>query len=367
MYRIVRALLFRFDAERSHHMVLAALRWICMVPGVTWLLRTLYRVNDPVLETRVMGIRFANPVCLAAGLDKNAESVRALFALGFGGIELGTVTPDAQAGNPVPRLFRLTRQHALINRMGFPSVGMEAFLDNLRRTGKPGPIGINIGKNRNTPNDNAVADYVRAFRAVYAIADYVVVNVSSPNTPQLRALQDRATLGALLHALRNEQVEMGKTRHVFVPIAVKISPDLGDQEIGDIADLVLEHKLDAVIATNTTVDRPGLEQELLASEAGGLSGRPLKNRATEVIRLLYNRLQGQVPIIGVGGIENADDAWEKLVAGADLVQVYSGFIYQGPAIVRRICHGLSRRTRAAGCDTLAEAVAQARSGVRMMR
>lgn len=367
MYRLIRPLLFRLDAERSHRLVLFVLRWVYRVPGIPWLLKRLYRINSPALETQVMGIRFSNPVCLAAGLDKNAECVGPLLALGFGGIELGTVTPDPQPGNPPKRLFRLPRHHALINRLGFPSVGLEAFMENLQRAGKPGPLGVNIGKNRNTPNDHAADDYLRAFRAVYAVADYIVVNVSSPNTPQLRALQDREKLSALLTSLKNEQVELGKTRRVFVPIAVKISPDLTDDEINDIADLVLEIKLDAVVATNTTVDRPGLDGELLAAETGGLSGAPLKARSTEVIRLLYHRLQGRVPIIGVGGIENANDAWEKLVAGADLLQLYSGFIYGGPGLAKRICRGLLRRTRAAGCDTLSEAVAQARSGVRMMR
>jgi len=367
VYRLVRSVLFRFDAERSHRIALRTLRWLCAIPGVPLLLRLVYGVANPALKTHVMGIEFPNPVCLAAGLDKNADSVRALFALGFGGIELGTVTPEPQPGNPPKRLFRVTRHHALINRLGFPSVGIDAFLENLRRSGKPGPIGINVGKNRSTANENAVTDYVRSLRAVYAIADYVVINVSSPNTPQLRALQNRENLGALLLALKNEQVELGKTRSVFVPLAVKISPDLNDEQINDIADLILEHKLDAVIATNSTVERPGMEGELLAAEAGGLSGRPLKDRSTEVIRLLYRRLRGQVPIVGVGGIESADDAWEKMVAGADLIQVYTGFIYQGPALVRRICRGLLRRTRAAGCNTLEEAVAHARSGVRMMR
>jgi dihydroorotate dehydrogenase len=367
VYRLVRSVLFRLDAERSHRVALLVLRWLCAIPGVPGMLRLFYGVADPALKTRTMGIEFRNPVCLAAGLDKNAESVRGLFALGFGGIELGTVTPDAQPGNPPKRLFRVPRHHALINRLGFPSVGVNAFVENLRRAGKPGPIGINIGKNRSTPNENAIADYVRAFRAVYAIADYVVVNVSSPNTPQLRALQDRDKLSALLVALKNEQMELGKTRLVFVPLAIKISPDLSEGEINDIADLALEHKLDAVIATNTTVERPGMENELLAAEAGGLSGSPLKARSTEVIRMLYRRLQGQVPIVGVGGIETADDAWEKLVAGADLLQVYTGFIYQGPVLVRHICRGLLRRTRAAGCNTLEEAIASARSGVRMMR
>jgi len=330
-------------------------------------LRALYQRRRKTLEVELMGKRFSNPVGLAAGLDKNAECVPALFNLGFGSIETGTVTPKPQSGNEPKRLFRLPRQHALINRMGFPSVGVDAFLKNLKVGKRPGVIGINIGKNKNTPNDKAVDDYLLALRAVYASADYIAINVSSPNTPNLRALQSSKALDELLEALKHEQVMLGKTRRHYVPIALKIAPDLDEAEIVAVADLALKHKLDAVIATNTTIERTGVESELLANEIGGLSGRPLKKRSTKVVRILYNHLKGAIPVIGVGGIESADDAWDRLVAGADLVQVYTGFIYEGPAIVKRICRGLEKRVAAAGCQTLVEAVEKARTGVHLMR
>lgn len=331
------------------------------------LLRALYRPRTNALAVDIMGLHFPNPVGLAAGLDKNADSVPALFNIGFGALEIGTVTPRSQPGNEVKRLFRLPKQHALINRMGFPSVGVETFLKNLREDDKAGIIGINIGKNKNTPNDHAIEDYLSAFQAVYASADYVAINVSSPNTPNLRDLQSSNALDEILKTLKHEQVMLGKMRHVYVPIALKIAPDLDEAEIVSIADLAMKHKLDAIIATNTTIERTGVENELLATETGGLSGRPLKERSTQVVRILYNHLKGEIPIIGVGGIENADDAWDRLVAGADLVQLYTGFIYEGPVIVKRICRGLEKRVAAAGCKTLAEAVDKARTGVHLMR
>jgi dihydroorotate dehydrogenase len=367
VYPLFRPLLFLLDPEQGHRLTLNLLRFAQRIPGVVPLLRAVYGVRSSMLTTEVMGLTFPNPVGLAAGLDKNAECVPALLGLGFGSIELGTVTPVAQPGNSPKRLFRLPRQHALINRMGFPSVGVDEFLSNLRTDDKPGVIGINIGKNKNTSNENAAEDYLAAFRSVYSIADYVTVNISSPNTPQLRALQSGDALGELLTALKHEQIMLGKTRRVYVPIALKIAPDLDISELENIAALALQHKIDAVIATNTTIGRDGVEQELLSQETGGLSGRPLKEKSTDVVRTLYNQLKGQIPIIGVGGIENADDAWEKMVAGADLVQVYTGFIYQGPAIAKRICRGLEKRIQAAGCKSLGEALEKARSGVHLMR
>lgn len=367
MYPLLRQLLFLLDPEQGHRLILNVLRLVQRIPGLLPLLRAVYGVRSETLASEVMGLTFPNPVGLAAGLDKNAECVPAFLGLGFGSVELGTVTPVAQPGNSPKRLFRLPRQHALINRMGFPSVGVDRFLSNLRTVDKPGIIGINIGKNKNTPNESAADDYLAAFRAVYSIADYVTINVSSPNTPQLRALQTGEALGELLATLKHEQIMLGKTRRVYVPIALKIAPDLDSSELETIAELALEHKIDAVIATNTTIDRSGVEHELLAQETGGLSGLPLKEKTTEVIRTLYNVLKGRIPIIGVGGIENADDAWEKMVAGADLVQVYTGFIYQGPALVKRICRGLEKRIQVAGCKNLGEALEMARSGVHLMR
>lgn len=367
MYPLIRTLLFLLDAETSHQLTLFLLRIVNKIPGLPALLRALYRPHSNALAVELMGLQFPNPVGLAAGLDKNAECVPALFNIGFGAIEIGTVTPRPQPGNETKRLFRLPRHHALINRMGFPSVGVDAFLKNLRGGNRTGVVGINIGKNKNTSNDQAIDDYLSAFRAVYASANYVTINISSPNTPNLRDLQSGNALDDLLNALKHEQIMLGKTRDIYVPIALKIAPDLDEGEIVAIADLVQKHKLDAVIATNTTIERNGVEDELLATEIGGLSGRPLKERSTQVVRILYNHLKGTIPIIGVGGIENADDAWERLVAGADLIQVYTGFIYEGPAIVKSICRGLEKRVLAAGCNTLTEAVEMARTGIHLMR
>lgn len=367
MYRLIRSLLFMMDAEFSHKLVLGALRFIYLVPGVGALLRALTKSSAASLETECMGIRFPNPVGIAAGLDKNARYYRPLLDLGFGFVELGTVTAKPQRGNSPKRMFRLPSKHAIINRMGFPSIGAEHFARNLRRHGKPGVIGVNIGKNKTTPNDKAVDDYLAAFRAVYGLADYVAVNISSPNTPHLRAFHQQDKLNELIEPLKNEQIMLGKTRRVYMPIALKVSPDISDEDIANIAKIAIEKKLDAIIATNTTVSRDGIEDELLSTEPGGLSGRPLKDKSTTVIRKFYNHLHGKVPIIGVGGIENADDAWEKLVAGADLVQVYTGFVYQGPMLARDICAGLENRVRASGFDSLSAALEQARTGVHMMR
>lgn len=367
MYKLIRSLLFMMDAEFGHRLVLGFLRIVYFVPGVSALLKTITRSPAGELDTEVMGIRFPNPVGVAAGLDKNARYYRPLLDLGFGFVELGTVTAKPQRGNSPKRMFRIPAKHAIINRMGFPSVGAEHFARNLRRQGKPGVIGANLGKNKTTPNEKAVEDYLAAFRAVYGLADYVAINISSPNTPHLRAFHQQDKLNELIEPLKNEQIMLGKTRRVYMPIALKVSPDLGDEDIANIARLAIDKKLDAIIATNTTVSREGIEDELLSTEPGGLSGQPLKDKSTEVIRKFYNHLRGQVPIIGVGGIENADDAWEKMVAGADLVQVYTGFVYQGPMLARDICIGLSKRVQASGFDTLTAALEQARTGVHMMR
>jgi len=367
LYKSFRSLLFLLDAEFSHHLVLNALRIIYIIPGMGKLFRAITRTPTTGLESEIMGIKIPNPVGIAAGLDKNARYYRPLLDLGFGFVEVGTVTPKPQRGNSPKRMFRLPKYRAIINRMGFPSVGVEHFARSLRRHGKPGVIGVNIGKNKTTTNEKAVEDYLAAFRAVYGLADYVAINISSPNTPHLRAFHQQDKLNDLLEPLKNEQEMLGKTRRVYMPIALKVSPDINDADIANIARIAIEKKLDAIIATNTTISREGIEQELLSSEPGGLSGAPLKSRSTEVIRKFYNHLQGKVPIIGVGGIENADDAWEKLVAGADVVQVYTGFVYEGPMLARNICAGLRSRVQASGFDSLASAVAQARTGVHMMR
>jgi dihydroorotate dehydrogenase len=363
-YKLLRPLLFRLPAETSHRLIFTLLGFFYRMPGSGAIIRTLFVHRLPALPVSVMGLRFPNPVGLAAGMDKNAECIRPLSDFGFGYLEVGTVTPRPQPGNPSPRMFRLTRHAAIINRMGFNNVGVYRLITNLVPQGKPCPIGINIGKNRDTPVERAVEDYLSALQAVYAHADYVAVNISSPNTAGLRDLQNEENLDALLRALKAEQTALAEKHGRYVPIALKIAPDLDDAQIAAIARRVLEHRFDAVIATNTTITRPGLTEEPLAAQTGGLSGRPLKRLSTEIIQKLYAQLQGVVPIIGGGGIENADDAWEKLVAGADLIQVYTGFIYEGPCIVQAIVRGLAKRTTAAGCQDLAEAVARARNTAR---
>lgn len=363
-YKLLRPLLFRLPAETSHHLTFSMLRLLYRIPGSGALTRAMFASGPASLPVKVMGIDFTNPVGLAAGLDKNAEYIRPLSDLGFGFLELGTVTPRPQPGNPKPRLFRLARQAALINRMGFNNAGISQFLANLSRHGKPCPVGINIGKNLDTPVESAVADYRAALQAAYPHADYMAVNISSPNTAGLRDLQNEDKLEELLHALKTEQTQLAERHGRYVPIALKIAPDLDDGQILAIAQLLMKHKFDAVIATNTTITRPGLGNDPLAHQGGGLSGRPLKTLSTEIIGKLYGHLQGSVPIIGVGGIENADDAWDKLVAGADLVQIYTALIYQGPCVVKSIVHDLAERVRASGCATLAEAVEQARQARR---
>lgn len=359
-YRLLRPLLFWLPAETSHRLIFTLLRLLYRAPGTGTLARTWFARRLPALPVTVMGLHFSNPVGLAAGLDKNADSINPLSDFGFGFLELGTVTPRPQPGNPSPRMFRLTRQAALINRMGFNNEGVHRMIANLLRQGKPCPIGINIGKNRDTPVESASEDYLSALQAMYPHADYVAVNISSPNTTGLRDLQNEEYLDELLGKLKSEQAHLAEKHGRYIPIALKIAPDLDDARIAAIAKLVLQHNFDAVIATNTTITRPGVRQEPLAAQTGGLSGRPLKRLATDVIRKLYAHLRGNVPIIGVGGIESADDAWEKLLAGADLIQIYTALIYEGPGIVSAIVRGLDERVRSSGCGTLAEAVTKAR-------
>jgi dihydroorotate dehydrogenase len=359
LYKLLRPLLFLLPAEVGHRFAFALLRLLSLLPGARWLVHRLYARRTPRLPVTVMGLDFPNPVGLAAGLDKNAEAPDMLAAFGFGFLELGTVTPRPQPGNPLPRLFRLGGARALINRMGFNNVGVAQFLNNLYRGERTCPVGVNIGKNRDTPNERAGEDYVTALRAVYPHADYIAVNVSSPNTPGLRELQGEESLEGLLRALKTEQDALSREHARYVPIALKIAPDLTDDQIAAIARLAAAHRVDAVIATNTTVARPGCEGDPLEQQEGGLSGAPLKALSTQVIRKLHGHLQGRIPIIGVGGIETADDAWEMLVAGASLVQLYTVLIYDGPGVVRDIVRGLLNKVRACGCSDLGEAVARA--------
>lgn len=361
VYQAIRPLLFRLDPELSHRLVLGVLGAGCRIPGLPALLRARYGGRVPALPVEALGLQFPNPLGLAAGLDKDARFIRPLAAFGFGWLELGTVTPHPQPGSAKPRLFRLTSRRALINRMGFNSAGLNVFVGNLARRAKPCLLGINIGKNAATPLERALDDYIAALRAVYIHAAYVAINISSPNTPGLRELQEREHLEQLLRALKTEQAALTHAHHLKVPLALKIAPDLTEEQLGFITDAVVKTGIDAVIATNTTLARPGLESDLVANEAGGLSGRPLKPLATRTVETLYRHLNGRVPIIGVGGIETADDAWDRLVAGADLVQIYTALIYEGPQVIKAIVQGLAERVARSGHATLAAAVAAART------
>jgi dihydroorotate dehydrogenase len=288
-----------------------------------------------------MGIDFPNPVGLAAGLDKNARVIDGMAALGFGFIEVGTVTPLPQPGNPKPRLFRLPEAQGIVNRFGFNNLGVDQLLRNVEAAKYRGVLGINIGKNFATPMENAVDDYLICLRKVYSHASYVTVNISSPNTKNLRALQEKEALSSLLQSLKQEQTKLADRHGKYVPVVLKIAPDLSLEQIHEIADLLMAHKIDGVIASNTTLSRDAVQGLKHADQAGGLSGAPVREKSTWVIRELAQRLQGSLPIIGVGGISSGDDALEKMAAGADLVQLYSGLIYQGPGLVHEVCRKLA--------------------------
>ena len=327
-YRFLRPLLFQLEPERAHAVVFALLE---SAAGLG--LARLAGVSLPAVPVQVMGLRFPNPVGLAAGLDKNGEHIAGLSTLGFGFIEVGTVTPRPQPGNSRPRLFRIPEAQALINRMGFNNFGIDRLVHNVSARRWRGILGINIGKNFDTPIERAADDYLACMRKAYPCADYLAVNISSPNTPDLRRLQGAEELARLLASLKAEQAALSRMHGRYVPLAVKIAPDLGQDQIETIAQLLLAHGMDAAIATNTTVSRVGVQGLPQAQQAGGLSGGPLRERATEVLRQLHAALGGRIPIIGVGGILRAEDAREKLSAGASLVQLYSGLIYQGPRLV----------------------------------
>lgn len=368
MYKaLIRPILFLLHPELAHKAVLKFLRTLYRAPGSGFLVRLILGKRVADLPVSLLDRDFPNPVGLAAGLDKNADCPQAFTDMGFGWVELGTVTPKKQRGNPGRRLFRYTKDKALINRMGFPSKGVDRFLRKLQRQSRRGIVGINIGKNRATPVSMASEDYLEAMRVVYPYADYIAVNISSPNTAGLRDLQNAEHLDNLLFELKNEQVMLTKTRRHYVPLVLKISPDISDDDIRTIADQLKKHKWDAVIATNTTISRPGMEDYPDLPDEGGLSGAPLKDLSTDVVRKLYNQLQGRIPIIAAGGVFTANDAWEKMVAGADLVQIYTSFIYEGPAVIRRIVRGLERRVRSGGFSSLQEALEKARSGIHLMR
>ncbi|MCG9793223.1 quinone-dependent dihydroorotate dehydrogenase [Flavobacterium algicola] len=331
MYKLLlRPLFFCFDPEKVHYFTFSLVRFTSKIPGFSALYRALFLVDDKRLETEVFGLKFKNPVGLAAGFDKDAKLYKELSNLGFGFIEIGTLTPKGQEGNPKKRLFRLKEDSAIINRMGFNNGGVLEAVERLKANNGV-LIGGNIGKNKLTPNEEATSDYEICFDALYDHVDYFVVNVSSPNTPNLRALQDKEPLTQLLQTLQNKNILKPKQK----PILLKIAPDLTDEQLLDIIDIVNETKIAGVIATNTTISREGLQSEN-KNEMGGLSGKPLTKRSTEVIRFLSQKSNKSFPIIGVGGIHTAEDAIEKLDAGASLVQLYTGFIYEGPALVKAI-------------------------------
>lgn len=343
MYKaLIRPLLFRLNPERAHHFTFGLLSVLSALPGVKLLLRALYDGHDPRLERKILGLTFPNPVGLAAGFDKDARLIDAMACFGFGFIEIGTLTPRPQPGNDKPRLFRLPADQALINRMGFNNEGVAAAVERLRNRTSNVIVGGNIGKNKATPNDQAEEDYALCMEALYPYVDYFVVNVSSPNTPGLRELQEKEPLKKLL--LRVKAISQSKEKPK--PVLLKIAPDLTKEQLDDVVDILKATATDGVIATNTTISRDGLstnQAELAAIGAGGLSGRPVRNRSTEIIRYLREKLGRDFPIIGVGGIITPEDAVEKLEAGADLVQIYTGFVYEGPGFVRRINERLLRK------------------------
>ena len=336
LYSLARPFLFGMDPEAAHALALASLKLIERTGMASILADT-----GPARSVRLMGLEFPNALGLAAGLDKNGEYIDALAAMGFGFIEIGTVTPRPQPGNPKPRMFRLPEAQALINRLGFNNHGVERLLANVARARYRGVLGINIGKNFDTPIERAADDYEFCLAKVYAHASYVAVNVSSPNTKDLRQLQGADELGALAGKLKTEQMRLADAHGRYVPLALKIAPDLDDAQLGAIAKCLLKHKLDGVIATNTTVARAAVAGLRHAEESGGLSGAPLGAASTEIIRKLARLLDGKLPIIGVGGVMSADDARAKLRAGASLVQIYTGFIYRGPELIGEILRAMS--------------------------
>lgn len=342
MYKLlIRPFLFSFDPEKIHHFTFKLIRFINRIPGIGAINKSIFTVKDKRLERELFGLKFKNPVGIAAGFDKNAVLFNELENYGFGFLEVGTATPKPQEGNPKPRLFRLKKDQGLINRMGFNNLGADAIAANLKNRKTQLVIGGNIGKNTATSNDDAIADYIYNFKALYDVVDYFVVNVSCPNVKDLTKLQDTDFLTDLLNQLKEIDRQKGKNR----PILLKIAPDLNNGQLDDIIELVASTKIAGVIATNTSTSREGLttsKEELIKIGNGGLSGKPIKERSTEVIRYLSEKSNKAFPIIGVGGIHSAEDAIEKIKAGADLVQIYTGFIYEGPKLVKDINKAILR-------------------------
>jgi dihydroorotate dehydrogenase len=335
MYKFIRSILFLFDPEKVHYFTAGLLHFLLRIPLVNWIWKKVYVFEDKRLETKVFGLTFKNPVGMAAGFDKQATIYNDLVSCGFGFIEIGTITPKSQPGNDKPRLFRLKKDEGIINRMGFNNGGLEMAISNLKNRKTPIIIGGNIGKNKHTPNEDAVNDYKITFEGLFPYVDYFVVNVSSPNTPNLRELQEKEPLKKILSEL---MVINNEKKHPK-PILLKIAPDLNSEQLDDIIEIIAEVKIAGVIACNTTVSRENLKlskEELDEIGAGGVSGKPLTKRSTEVIRYLSEKSNKSFPIIGVGGIHSEEDALEKLAAGASLVQIYTGFVYEGPGLVKRI-------------------------------
>lgn len=334
LYSVVKPLLFQLDPEYTHDLTLKSLKWA----------EKLHLLHQSTIASskprQVMGLTFPNPVGLAAGLDKNGAVIDGFAALGFGFIEVGTVTPRPQPGNPKPRLFRIKQAEGIINRFGFNNLGVDQLIENVKAAKYQGILGINIGKNFDTPNEKAVDDYLACMDKVYVHASYITVNISSPNTKNLRNLQEKEALSNLLKQLKSNQDKLSQHHGKYVPIALKIAPDLTEAQVIEIADLLMQHEMDGVIATNTTLARDAVKGLPHADEAGGLSGLPVQQQSTAVVRQLANQLKGSLPIIGVGGIASGQDAAQKIAAGASLVQVYSGLIYKGPALIKDICKAL---------------------------
>lgn len=330
-YPFVKKALFQLDPERAHELTF---RQLSIISGSPF--EFLIRQSVPSKPVTCMGLTFKNPLGLAAGLDKNGDCISALGALGFGFVEVGTVTPRAQDGNPKPRIFRVVDAEGLINRMGFNNLGVDNLVNNVKKSHFDGVIGINIGKNKDTPVENGKDDYLICMEKVYPYAGYIAINISSPNTPGLRTLQYGEALDDLLAAIKNKQLELQQRHQKYVPVAVKIAPDLSVEELIQIADSLVRHNMDGVIATNTTLDRKLVAGLNHCDEAGGLSGRPLQMQSTQIIQMLSQELKGRLPIIGVGGIDSLTAAREKMAAGASLIQLYSGFIYHGPRLIKDI-------------------------------
>lgn len=330
-YPLVRRALFQLDAERAHEFTLQQLRWLSSTP-----LSLLLRQKVPEKRVTCMGLSFSNPLGLAAGLDKNGECINAFAAMGLGFIEVGTVTPRPQQGNARPRMFRIFEAEGIINRMGFNNHGVDQLIENIKKAQFKGILGINIGKNKDTPTEQGKEDYLICMEKIYRWASYITINISSPNTPGLRRLQYGEALDDLLSAVKLKQSELEKRYLRYVPLAVKIAPDLSSVELIQIADCLLRHRIDAVVATNTTLDRSLINRLKYSDETGGLSGRPVQLKSTEIIRTLAQELAGRIPIIGVGGIDSLIAAREKMAAGASLLQIYSGLIYKGPAVIKEI-------------------------------